>query len=1839
VLTLARPSPTASILSFYAAPTTGIYGVRFTAATSGGQTNNADIADPRILDANRVSAWDVTVRANVSSLTDLNARVFTYAWTVYLQANGRILNNALRYVSTDGFRYRQTFRGLDPNRATFYANAQGFIDAGAPLYRDVRGNDQTVAAGPSFSAGVTAQAPQYPIFFSDVAQGGPNAVEVNKVLTALAIPTAPLQPQLSNPQFVGNLSGNQSTVSAGGVFTFDTLNTLTYEIVISLDGVDFDPANVNNRVLTGTALSGSHSVLWDGLNNNAVPFPAGSYDFRIYGRNGEIHFPMLDVEGNANGGPTLEKLNGFQPADAFTVYYDDRGYRTANATVIGVLNGHLCGATSPIAQPTPTHSLVGVDSSVGGPSTYYRRWSGSSDTNVDCDNDANEYFATAKGLDLWALERSPVQVLPLVIVPLSSGIDVGTQAGATSSVLPGGTAFGSFSFTNAGDTTATGVNYSVTIGNPLDPATCPASVNFTLLPAGVTATYNPAPLCTVTFTGMPTSLTPGQTLNFNFNYVVAPTNPGPIPVNTSISAGNENCTINCAPNSASAQTMVATPVITIAKTANPVSGSNVNVGSLIEYTVAVTIGNAPLTAVLSLDDTLSAGLTFGSVISAHPSFDCSSAPDCTLPIGTAIGTYTVVYSATVTGSASPVSNNVAGSGGGDLDGPACTPAVGGCATQHNVNLPNLVISKTASVASAVVGDNFSYTLTVTNTGSAATTAAAVVTDTIPAGLTIGTLPAGCVLNPPASQTVECTIASGLAASGGQVSFVIPVTATATAVPSVTNTASVTGGGDPDCVAAGDCSHPPVNTPVGAPNLVISKTASVASAVVGDNFSYTLTVTNTGSAATTAAAVVTDTIPAGLTIGTLPAGCVLNPPASQTVECTIASGLAASGGQVSFVIPVTATATAVPSVTNTASVTGGGDPDCVAAGDCSHPPVNTPVGAPNLVISKTASVASAVVGDNFSYTLTVTNTGSAATTAAAVVTDTIPAGLTIGTLPAGCVLNPPASQTVECTIASGLAASGGQVSFVIPVTATATAVPSVTNTASVTGGGDPDCVAAGDCSHPPVNTPVGAPVLTLTKSAVLDNTVVAPNDQSNPGDTIAYTVTVVNSGNGPATNVVVTDPLVTLSCLPASGSTLAASATMTCTGTYTLVAGDVGNGSVSNTATVAGGNVCNPTTVGSTCSDTEVTPLGLVPVLTLTKSAVLDNTVVAPNDQSNPGDTIAYTVTVVNSGNGPATNVVVTDPLVTLSCLPASGSTLAASATMTCTGTYTLVAGDVGNGSVSNTATVAGGNVCNPTTVGSTCSDTEVTPLGLVPVLTLTKSAVLDNTVVAPNDQSNPGDTIAYTVTVVNSGNGPATNVVVTDPLVTLSCLPASGSTLAASATMTCTGTYTLVAGDVGNGSVSNTATVEGGNVCNPTTVGSTCSDTEVTPLGLVPVLTLTKSAVPNPFVVGQAASYSITVTNNGNAPTTANIVVTDTLPTGISLASANGTNWSCAGTTTLTCTFTGTLVVSGSTTLTLNVSVSASATNGDNTATASGGGDPTCPAAARCTDTVIVPVNAPNLSIVKAGPASATVGVAYNYTLTVDNTGTADATANATVTDTVPTGLTINSAGPGCTTVGQLVTCTIAAADLQVSDPAVVITINVTPTATATSPINNSATVTGGGDPDCTVGCGSNVVITTLGSPIADLAIVKTAPANSTVGQNVTFTIVVTNNGPNTATATMLTDPTPVGLQFVSNSGDCVTAFPCALGDLAVGASRTIQATFLIPVGYSGPSTIMNTATVTSSSTDPTPGDTSSSASTVVSLVPTFQPPAVIPVDARWALALLVGLMTLLAGWSLTRRG
>jgi uncharacterized repeat protein (TIGR01451 family) len=124
--------------------------------------------------------------------------------------------------------------------------------------------------------------------------------------------------------------------------------------------------------------------------------------------------------------------------------------------------------------------------------------------------------------------------------------------------------------------------------------------------------------------------------------------------------------------------------------------------------------------------------------------------------------------------------------------------------------------------------------------------------------------------------------------------------------------------------------------------------------------------------------------------------------------------------------------------------------------------------------------------------------------------------------------------------------------------------------------------------------------------------------------------------------------------------------------------------------------------------------------------------------------------------------------------------------------------------------------------------------------------------------------------------------------------------------------------------------------------------------------------------------------------------------------------------------------------------------------------------------------------------------------------------------------------------------------------------------------------------------------------PGADLAITKTdSPDPVKGGQNLTYTIVVTNNGPSTATGVTMTDQLPKNAGFASagtTNGTC-SAKPsralvtCALGDLVSGASATVT----IVVKSPAKGTITNTASVTATSpTDPNPGNNTATATTTV---------------------------------------
>jgi uncharacterized repeat protein (TIGR01451 family) len=103
----------------------------------------------------------------------------------------------------------------------------------------------------------------------------------------------------------------------------------------------------------------------------------------------------------------------------------------------------------------------------------------------------------------------------------------------------------------------------------------------------------------------------------------------------------------------------------------------------------------------------------------------------------------------------------------------------------------------------------------------------------------------------------------------------------------------------------------------------------------------------------------------------------------------------------------------------------------------------------------------------------------------------------------------------------------------------------------------------------------------------------------------------------------------------------------------------------------------------------------------------------------------------------------------------------------------------------------------------------------------------------------------------------------------------------------------------------------------------------------------------------------------------------------------------------------------------------------------------------------------------------------------------------------------------------------------------------------------------------------------------ADLEISKAdSPDPVTVGDNLTYTITVTNLGPDAATNVVVTDTLPSGVRFVSASPECVHAagvVTCNLGTIPAGDSVTIT----IVVTPTARGTISNTATVTSDTLDP----------------------------------------------------
>lgn len=1176
------------------------------------------------------------------------------------------------------------------------------------------------------------------------------------------------------------------------------------------------------------------------------------------------------------------------------------------------------------------------------------------------------------------------------------------------------------------------------------------------------------------------------------------------------------------------------PKLKVVKTAamNPMV-----VGQTTSFSLKVTnnvgVGESSTSSTVTVQDTFASNFTLGTM----PSGCSASGQVVTCTTTTALNpnntnNVTFVIPVTPNAASASVTNTAKTWGGGDTTCTSLITAAGNCISSVTVAIkaPVLHLTKTASTGTFVVGTQATYILTVQNSGNWASSGAITVQDAVPAGLTIGALPSGCSAS---GQVVTCTSNTVLNSSNANsIVFAIPVTPTAPQTTLV-NTAKTWGGGDATCkdaMSASSCSGS-VTVTVKSPELRLTKTASVPSFVVGVPASYSLKIENTGTWTTSGSIVVKDTIPANLTIGVLPASCSA---AGQVVTCTITVAIAA-GGQMTLTIPVTPTATG--STLNTAYARGGGDPVClIGTPDGSLPlrcvgATSADVNVPKLSIAKTSSVATVVRGVPFQYTLDVTNAGSVATTVPATVSDTLPVEVTVdaGALPVGCSA---AGQIVTCTIPVGLAVGAHKI-FVLNVTSNAQG-GAVSNTVLTYGGGDSECTNAANAAvtsrcNSTVVVQSTAPVLSVAKDASLTETTV--------GSTFDYTVTVSNTGNIATTEVShMTDSMpagLGISSINVTGGTATCSfagqevdceipAGLGVGGSVVIVIHVVGNvaGHYVNSADVTGGGdvdspvpdtftafAVDPTDLTRFSADApEVTVFNL-PTFAVTKTASVDPMVV--------GQQASYILHATNVGedplaptSGPITFSDTIPDTFTIGVLPADCS--ASGQVVTCTTTTVLQPNDPASfaefvipvtptvvaSDVPNRAFVFGGGSTMCAQQSEVCSGTATVDV-VAPELTLAK--------VASADELATGQQATYTLTVTNNGTTATTgDVVVVDLLapqldVVEASLPSGCTWVGSTRLVVCTSAAVLQPGDsisfvitvVPNAQVNdltNVATVRGGgdtfcaldlqnHQLYSVELPQRCLGTALVDL-TAPVIGLTKiQSVGANARKGDIVQYTLTVANNGDAPTAGDITVQDVVPAGIE----PNTGTLPAGCTydlslrTITCTLNSTLAVGASEAIVISATVVAGDGLVTNTAYAFGGGDLACVDAAsaaetqRCSDSTFFAAQTPFLGVTKVESSmDFVVGSSYTYAITVANHGNVATNAVTTMSDTVPSGLAVDDVttiypGATCGFVGQVVTCEIPTGFAV--DAAALIIVHVT--AEAAGSFSNTAYVFGGGDQDC----------------------------------------------------------------------------------------------------------------------------------------------------------------------------
>jgi len=387
---------------------------------------------------------------------------------------------------------------------------------------------------------------------------------------------------------------------------------------------------------------------------------------------------------------------------------------------------------------------------------------------------------------------------------------------------------------------------------------------------------------------------------------------------------------------------------------------------------------------------------------------------------------------------------------------------------------SVTLSAPASLAS---GSTFNYSVSVSNAGPDAATSLRVQFP-LPTGFTqSGALPGSCSLS---AGTVTCDIAGPIAAGATLVVGNIPGKITAGSPSTVTGTATIAlqpgapllTPRDPD--TSNNTSISSISVTAGS-DVRLTKSRSVGGPYfVGDTFSFILTAAYDGDSPSTLT--ITDAIPANYTVGTIasPQNGWTCSKVGQVVTCTRASGGVAGNNQSlgAITVPVTV-ASASAGVTNTATISSASPTDPT-------PSNNTATDGGTALLTPTADLAIAksgpspalvVIGVPFDWTLNVSNGGPSAFFGDLVITDNIPAGITINSYTlngwscsSAAPVVGPAAITCTRTVTSGAPLTSGTGTPSITMNATATSAGALTNSAVLTTVGYKRPGVCGECAR-------------------------------------------------------------------------------------------------------------------------------------------------------------------------------------------------------------------------------------------------------------------------------------------------------------------------------------------------------------------------------------------------------------------------------------------------------------------------------------------------------------------------------------------------------------------------------------------------------------------------------------------------------------------------------------------------------------------------------------------------------------------------------------------------------